>query len=79
MDGIFVAYHNTARIFGFQYLSISDMDERLFGNRTGGDRVFAKCVELLDTIAEAITEVSPEQVCTKLGRRNCATPTYHSP
>lgn len=23
MDGIFVAYHNTARIFGFQYLPLS--------------------------------------------------------
>lgn len=23
MDGIFVAYHNTARIFGFQYISLS--------------------------------------------------------
>lgn len=22
MDGIFVAYHNTARIFGFQYISL---------------------------------------------------------
>lgn len=31
MDGVFVAYHNTARIFGFQYVSLEEMDARLFG------------------------------------------------
>ena len=63
MDGIFVAYHNTAKMFGFQYLTVADMDERLFGSKEAGPRVFAKCVELLDVIAEAIEELYPEQVC----------------
>ncbi|EJC98163.1 Pet127-domain-containing protein [Fomitiporia mediterranea MF3/22] len=32
MDGIFLAYHNTARIFGFQYVPLEEMDRRLFGD-----------------------------------------------
>ncbi|OCB89863.1 hypothetical protein A7U60_g2892 [Sanghuangporus baumii] len=32
MDGIFLAYHNTARVFGFQYVPLEEMDDRLFGD-----------------------------------------------
>jgi hypothetical protein len=46
MDGIFVAYHNTANIFGFQYLAREAIDEVLFGGAAGGDVVF-KSVLLL--------------------------------
>ncbi|KAG9000254.1 hypothetical protein FRB93_012794 [Tulasnella sp. JGI-2019a] len=59
MDGIFIAYHNTAKIFGFQYLSLSEMDERLFGSRLAGDRVFGKCVELLEQLAETVVSIWP--------------------
>ena len=31
MDGIFLAYHNTARLFGFQYVPLEEMDRRVFG------------------------------------------------
>ena len=49
MDGVLVAYHNTARIFGFQYVSLKEMEERLYspGN---GTRVFNKCVSLLERV-----------------------------
>lgn len=32
MDGIFVTYHNTAEIFGFQYVSLADMDACVYGS-----------------------------------------------
>ena len=32
MDGIFVAYHNTAEIFGFEYMPLEQMEEVMFGN-----------------------------------------------
>jgi hypothetical protein len=32
MDGIFVAYHNTNQIFGFEYVPMEQMEEDLFGN-----------------------------------------------
>jgi hypothetical protein len=62
MDGVFVAYHNTARIFGFQYISLDEMDERLFGNAARGDRVFEKCIGLLEMIADEIANVFPKTV-----------------
>ncbi|KAF8964217.1 mitochondrial protein Pet127-domain-containing protein [Flammula alnicola] len=62
MDGVMVAYHNTERIFGFQYISLDEMDERLYGPVPGiGDKVFNKCVGLLEAILEEATKCFPEQ------------------
>ncbi|KAF5389241.1 hypothetical protein D9757_003485 [Collybiopsis confluens] len=62
MDGVFVAYHNTARMFGFQYVSLEEMDQRLFGPAPGtGDRVFQKCVEMLELVSEEIVSCFPGQ------------------
>jgi hypothetical protein len=62
MDGVIVAYHNTARLFGFQYISLDEMDTCLFGGKDRGDRVFKKCVGLLELVADEIIGVFPEQV-----------------
>ncbi|KIK69607.1 hypothetical protein GYMLUDRAFT_33983 [Collybiopsis luxurians FD-317 M1] len=62
MDGVFVAYHNTARLFGFQYVSLEEMDQRLFGAAPGaGDRVFQKSIELLELVSEEIASCFPGQ------------------
>ncbi|KAJ7134543.1 mitochondrial protein Pet127-domain-containing protein [Mycena epipterygia] len=62
MDGVIVAYHNTARMFGFQYVSLQEMDERLFGSEPGaGDRVFQKCVSLMECIASEVVQCFPNQ------------------
>ncbi|TFK28014.1 Pet127-domain-containing protein [Coprinopsis marcescibilis] len=57
MDGVIVAYHNTDRLFGFQYIPISEMDECLYGSSEGGvgDRVFEKCVGLMEKAMEEVT------------------------
>ncbi|CCM03501.1 uncharacterized protein FIBRA_05635 [Fibroporia radiculosa] len=60
MDGIFVAYHNTAEIFGFQYIPLEEMDQRLFGH-AAGTRVFNKCIGLLEAIHAEIVSYFPEQ------------------
>lgn len=63
MDGVFVAYHNTAQIFGFQYVSLEEMDARLFGPQPGlGNRIFEKCLNLLECVADEIIRTFPEQV-----------------
>jgi hypothetical protein len=63
MDGVMVTYHNTERIFGFQYISLDEMDERLFGPTPGvGNKVFHHCVSLLEEIVEQATLCFPEQV-----------------
>lgn len=59
MDGIFVAYHNTAIMFGFEYFSREFMDERLFGGSVQGDRVFDRCVRCMEDIVSEITQCFP--------------------
>ncbi len=63
MDGIFVAYHNTERLFGFQYIPLSEMDLALHGQTdpTLGDREFRFSVKLLSEIFNAATERFPKQ------------------
>lgn len=63
MDGVFVAYHNTERIFGFQYISLDEMDERLLGPTPGiGDKLFNHCVNILEAILEEASSCFPGQV-----------------
>ena len=35
MDGVIVAYHNTAEIFGFQYIPLEDMERCIYGEALG--------------------------------------------
>lgn len=65
MDGVFVAYHNTERIFGFQYIPLSEMDTRLFGEGASGDAVFEKCLQLLEVVLEEATRELPQQVLSR--------------
>lgn len=66
MDGIFVAYHNTARLFGFQYVPVTEMEDRLYGtgHTDRGHRIFEKCVGMMESIMERITECFPGHVST---------------
>ena len=63
MDGVMVAYHNTERIFGFQYISLDEMDERLFGPVPGiGNKIFNHCVEILEAVLVEAANIFPDQV-----------------
>ena len=63
MDGIFVAYHNIERMFGFQYISLPEMDWSLHGqpNTVLGDQEFKLSLELLNKILDRATAKFPEQ------------------
>lgn len=61
MDGIFIAYHNTARCFGFEYMPRTELDERLFGSADVGDQVFALCVGFFERIMDLATDMFPSQ------------------
>lgn len=67
MDGVFVAYHNTARLFGFQYISLEEMDMCLYGPKGKGSRIFRKCIGMLEVIATEISGCFPEQVFVLCG------------
>ncbi|KIK93091.1 hypothetical protein PAXRUDRAFT_534427 [Paxillus rubicundulus Ve08.2h10] len=60
MDGVLIAYHNTARLFGFQYVSVEEMEATLYGPGNG-TRVFNKCVMLLEKVLSDITGVYGER------------------
>lgn len=61
MDGIFAAYHNTARIFGFQYIPLEEMDRALYGQKDVGARIFEKCLRMLEVINNEVTQLFPNQ------------------
>ena len=64
MDGIFVAYHNVARIFGFQYISLEELDRALHGqaDRILGDQEFKLSLIILNRILDKATQRFPNQV-----------------
>ncbi|OJD11917.1 hypothetical protein AJ78_07408 [Emergomyces pasteurianus Ep9510] len=63
MDGIFVAFHNIERIFGFQYVSLPEMDLALHGQKDTalGDAEFQLSVSLWDKVLAKATEKFPNQ------------------
>jgi hypothetical protein len=63
MDGIFVAYHNIERIFGFQYVSLPEMDQTLHGqpDTTLGDSEFKISLALWEKIMDKATAKFPKQ------------------
>ncbi|KAI7897550.1 mitochondrial protein Pet127-domain-containing protein [Cokeromyces recurvatus] len=61
MDGILVAYHNTQKIFGFQYISREEMDTRLFGSSKIGNQVFRNSLNMFEFVLNKATEKYPKQ------------------
>lgn len=45
MDGIFVTYHNTQEIFGFQYMSREELDTILYGSSEFGDAAYNHVIQ----------------------------------
>ena len=68
MDGIFVAYHNTQRIFGFQYVSLPELDLTLHGQEDTqlGDSEFKISLDLLNKLLNRATEKYPGQVSSRV-------------
>jgi hypothetical protein len=64
MDGIFVAFHNVERIFGFQYISLPEMDSTIHGqwDTSLGDQEFKLSLDLLNKALDKATAKFPETV-----------------
>ncbi|KAK5061447.1 hypothetical protein LTR84_007990 [Exophiala bonariae] len=62
MDGIFVAFHNVERLFGFQYIPLPEMDLALHGQADPalGDQEFRLSFKLLNDIFDQATAKYPE-------------------
>jgi hypothetical protein len=63
MDGIFVAFHNIERIFGFQYVSLPEMDQALHGQSDTalGDTEFQLSLGMWNEVLNKATEKFPKQ------------------
>lgn len=61
MDGIFTAYHNTQKMFGFEYISLKDMEENLFSSQQKADILFSFSMQIMNRILNEITAMYPEQ------------------
>ena len=47
MDGAFIAYHNTKKLYGFQYVKFIEIIHRLFGNEFNFDNTFLIITKIL--------------------------------
>lgn len=63
MEGIFIAYHNVEEIFGFQFMSLAEMDRVLHGQEDPclGDQEFRASVDLVHKIMDEATTDFPEK------------------
>ncbi|KAJ1975617.1 hypothetical protein H4R34_004270 [Dimargaris verticillata] len=61
MDGIFVAYHNTRKLFGFEYIPLEEIDRCIFGSTRKARDYFLYCVRLLNILFDTIAQKYPKQ------------------
>lgn len=61
MGGILVSYHNTFKIFGFEYISTAQMETILFGSPDMGAHLFSLSLQMLNNILNVCADRFPEQ------------------
>lgn len=50
MDGLFIVYHNIAKIFGFQYMASDEIVSYLFENQSWADLYFLLTLRVVDDV-----------------------------
>ena len=56
MQGAAIAYHNTQKIFGFEYIKLQDMENRVFGCSQFSDIIFQSSLTLLEKVLDYVIE-----------------------
>ena len=56
MQGAAIAYHNTQKVFGFEYIKLEHMENRVFGCKAFSDIVFNTSISLLEKILDHVLE-----------------------
>jgi hypothetical protein len=56
MQGAAIAYHNTQKVFGFEYIKLEDMENRVFGCKEFSDIVFNSSLCLLEKVLDYVIE-----------------------
>ena len=52
MQGAAIAYHNTQKIFGFEYIKLKEMEKRVFGCPEFSDVIFRSSLTILEKIMD---------------------------
>ena len=61
MDGALVSYHNTQKIFGFEYVKLEDMERRVFGNTKFSDIIFKASLKMMEETLDHIINDFPNE------------------
>jgi len=61
MDGAFIGYHNTQKIYGFEYCSLNDIERRIFGNCNFSNIIFKASLKMLEETMEYILKDFPNE------------------
>lgn len=56
MDGAFIAYHNTERVYGYEYVKLKEMALRVFGDDYNLDVSFLSISKMLTLVLDDIRE-----------------------
>lgn len=56
MQGAMIAYHNTQKVFGFEYVKLEEMERRIFGSEEFSNIIFGSAMSLLEDIFDHILE-----------------------
>lgn len=62
MQGAAIAYHNTQKIFGFEYVPLEQMERRVFGCSEFSDVVFQTSLSLIEKILDFILADQHDEV-----------------
>ena len=54
MQGAAIAYHNTQKIFGFEYIKLEEMEKRIFGSCEFSNVVFETALSFLEEILDYV-------------------------
>jgi hypothetical protein len=74
MDGVFLTYHNTKNILGFEYLSSNEIDYYIFGSPAISKKSFEMIMSLLQNVFdELVSRFEGKRLkiglhCTELGK-----------
>jgi len=61
MGGVFVAYHNTQQLLGFEYITSKEVDECVFSSQILADKSFEVSLKLFAAILGTVTDRFPDQ------------------
>jgi len=76
MAGILVTYHNTSEIMGFQYITLSAMEQQVFGTSAFAEVSFKVITTLMNKLLDFITSKFPNETLRLLVHANRGTKNF---